>query len=55
MYIYKVVVRNGKIFLKFLSGIIVFCLFKIRIFIYIWEENIRNLFIKRNVNRFKKF
>lgn len=42
-YIYKAVVRNGKILLKFRSGITV-----------IWEENIRNLFTKRNVNRSKK-
>lgn len=53
-YIYKAVVRNGKILLKFPSGITVSCPSKIRISTHIWEEKIRNLFTKRNVNRAKK-
>lgn len=53
-YIYKAVVRNGKNLLKFPSGITVSCPSKIRISTHIWEENIRNLITKRNVNRAKK-
>lgn len=53
-YIHKAVVRNGKILLKFPSGITVSCPSKIKISTHIWEENIRNLFTKRNVNRAKK-
>lgn len=53
-YIYRAVARNGKILLKFPSGITVSCPSKIRISTHIWEENIRNLFTKRNVNRAKK-